>query len=59
MIFAVFLSIANVSTKGTQEMTSKKVAHDASKLLSNKKSPPKVKEVAASDLAQTKPKKKS
>jgi hypothetical protein len=34
--------------------TSKKPAHDASKLLSNPKTPPKVKEIAASDLAQAK-----
>ena len=33
--------------------TGKKSAHDASKLLSNPKTPPKVKEIAASDLAQT------
>jgi hypothetical protein len=37
--------------------TSKKPAHDASKQLSSKTSPPKVKEVAASDLAQAKHKK--
>ena len=34
--------------------TSRKPAHDASKLLSNPKTGPKVKEVAASDLAQAK-----
>jgi hypothetical protein len=40
--------------------TSKKPAHDASKLLSNPKTPPKVKEIVASDLAPAKhdPKKK-
>jgi hypothetical protein len=40
--------------------TSRKPAHDASTLLSNPKTPPKVKEIAASDLAQAKrnPKKK-
>lgn len=32
--------------------TGKKPAHDASKLLSGKKTPEKVKEVAASDLSQ-------
>jgi hypothetical protein len=36
--------------------TSKKPAHDASKLLSNPPTPKKVKEVAASDLAQAKKK---
>lgn len=34
--------------------TSKKAASDAGKLLANKKTPKKVKEVAASDLAQAK-----
>lgn len=34
--------------------TGKKPAHDASKLLSNPSTPKKVKEVAASDLAQAK-----
>ena len=40
--------------------TGKKPAHDASKLLSNRKTPRKIKEIAASDLAQTpqRPKKK-
>jgi hypothetical protein len=33
--------------------TGKKPAHDAGKLLGGKKTPPKVREVAASDLAQT------
>jgi hypothetical protein len=37
--------------------TGKKPAHDASKLLSDKKTPAKPKEVAASDLAQAKHKK--
>lgn len=36
--------------------TGKKPAHDASKLLSGKTTPQKVKEVAASDLAQAKKK---
>ncbi|MDB5306060.1 MAG: hypothetical protein JWO38_262 [Gemmataceae bacterium] len=36
--------------------TGKKPAHDASKLLSDKDTPKKVKEVAASDLAQAKKK---
>ncbi|WP_300662398.1 hypothetical protein [Fluviicola sp.] len=42
------------------EQTSKKVAKEASKLLSNPKAPKKVKSVAASALTQTpnKPKKK-
>jgi len=39
--------------------TGKKPAHDASKLLSNPNTPKKVKEVAASALAQSKHTKKS
>ena len=35
--------------------TGKKPASDAGKLLASKKTPPKVREVAASDLAQKKP----
>ena len=38
--------------------TEKKVASDAAKLLRDKKTPKKVKEVAASDLAQAKKKPK-
>jgi len=38
--------------------TSKKVAHDASKLLLNPKTPKKVKEIAASALSQAKRHKK-
>jgi hypothetical protein len=37
--------------------TSPKVAHDAGKLLSNPRSPAKVKEVAGSAVSQAKPKK--
>ncbi len=37
--------------------TGKKPAHDAAKLLADKKTPAKVKEIAASDLAQAKKKK--
>ena len=37
--------------------TSPKVAHDAGKLLSNPKTPTKVKEVAESTVSQAKPKK--
>ena len=42
----------------SDKQTSKKVASDASKLLADKATPQKVKEVAASDLSQAKPKPK-
>ncbi len=38
--------------------TGKKAAHNASKLLSNKKTPAAIKKVAASDLAQARHRKK-
>jgi hypothetical protein len=46
-----------MATKNTKQ-TSKKVASDAAKILRDPKSPPAVRRVAASDLAQTPPKKK-
>jgi hypothetical protein len=47
-----------VITKEKVEMpTGKKPAHDAGKLLGGKNTPKNVKDVAASDLAQTPPKK--
>ena len=46
-----------MSSKNTKQ-TSTKVASIASKLLRNPNTPPSVKRVAASDLAQTKPHKK-
>jgi hypothetical protein len=42
----------------TNKTTSPKVAHDAGKLLSNPKTPAKVKEVAGSALSQTPSKKR-
>jgi hypothetical protein len=44
--------------KSNPKQTSPSVASKASKLLSNPKTPPAVKSVAASDLAQTRAKKK-
>ena len=43
-------------SKGNPKQTSPKVASDAGKILSNPKSTPAQKRVAASDLAQTRPK---
>jgi len=42
--------------EGNEMATGKKPAHDAGKLLANKDTPKIVKEIAASDLAQTKKK---